>query len=263
MKATFATLLALALAAATANAAPLIYEPFDYDAGDLSTESGSVWGDSGTTVESGSLSYGSLVTAGSRVTMSDDSSWTSTGSAFNGYLDNGDTLWFSVLVNPHSTGTNPDFGFALGEDRLNDSNNVPMSNSGRGLGFRFKGGLKATSWSGNPSSASGTSVTAQVTHLVVGEMIFGATGSDLDTINIYLPDNDLNLGSAVSTQTATFDQTLFDTITFADKTASPRDQLDEIRFGASYDEVIGVPEPASLVLLGLGGLMIGTRRRRG
>jgi len=247
----------------------LIYEPFDYPAGDLSTQSSGVWSDSGSTLETGSLSYGSLPTAGNRVTMADDTSWFSTGSTLNGYLDNGDTLWFSVLTNTR-VGTNPDFGFVLGTDRGNDSNNIPLqtTNGGDGLGFRVKGnngGLIAASWEGGPvNNGTSTSVTAGETYLVVGEMIFGAT----DTINIYLPDTDLNLGSPVVTQTSILDQTEFDIITFMDKAASPRDQVDEIRFGTSYDDVIGVipavPEPSTFLLAGLGlmGLVWCGRRKR-
>lgn len=38
-------------------------------------------------------------------------------------------------------------------------------------------------------------------------------------------------------------------------------QMDEIRFGDSFLEVTGVPEPASLVLMGIGGLTMLARRR--
>jgi hypothetical protein len=243
------SIITLVLGLALASSGPVfadavIYEPFDYspDGDRLSTYTQSGlglsgdWGDSGTLVATPGLTYGSLTTSGNKVTMSDDTSWASTGSTLNGLLDDDDTLWFSVLVTPHSVSTNPDFGFALATDRGNDSNNVPLqtANGGNGLGFRFKGGLKATAWSGGPaSSAAGASVSGETTYLVVGEMIFGAT----DTINIYLPDTDLNLGSVVSTQTATLDQTAFNMITFMDKAADPRDEVDEIRFGATYADV--------------------------
>ncbi|MCH7228480.1 PEP-CTERM sorting domain-containing protein, partial [Haloferula sp. A504] len=93
---------------------------------------------------------------------------------------------------------------------------------------------------------------------VVGEMIFGAT----DTINIYLPDAALNQGSVVASNTATLDQTAFDTVTFASK-GDGAYAVDEIRFGTSYDDVvIAVPEPSVFASLGsvLGFLLL--RRRR-
>ena len=247
---------ALLASGMTAQAALLFYESFDYNTGDLSTESSNTWSDSGTTVESGSLSYGSLTTNGNRVTMSDDSSWIGTGGAFDGFMDDGDTLWFSVLVNTRSS-TNPDFGFAIGTDRLTDSNSVPMANPGDGLGFRVKSGIRATAWSGTPSSSGASAYSEGTTILVVGEIIFGAT----DTINLYLPDTDLNQGSVVQTQTGTFTQSGFDTISFSDKAASPRDQVDEIRFGTSYADVTPVPEPSVAWLGGLGAMLFLRRRR--
>ncbi|MCH7229186.1 hypothetical protein, partial [Haloferula sp. A504] len=68
---------------------------------------------------------------------------------------------------------------------------------------------------------------------VVGEMIFGAT----DTINIYLPDAALNQGSVVASNTATLDQTAFDTVTFATK-GDGAYAVDEIRFGTTYADVV-------------------------
>ena len=209
---------------------------------------------------------GCLATStGNRVTMSDDTSWIGTGGSLSGMLDNGDTLWFSVLVNPHSTGTNPDFGFALSTDQGRDVNNVPLSNSGNGMGFRVKRGLRATIWNGGPASSSTQlSIAAGTVHLVVGEMIFGA---GTDTINLYLPDTDLNLGAVVRSQTGDVDQTQFDTITFMNKAANPRDQVDEIRFGATAADVLpsnitAIPEPSSAALLSIFGTLALLRRRK-
>ncbi|HKK17502.1 MAG TPA: hypothetical protein VJ952_02375, partial [Opitutales bacterium] len=138
----------------SAHGALLYEESFNYDTGDLSTVTSDVWSDTGSVVGSGSLAFGSLATAGNKVEgMTDDTSWTSTGTALDGALDNGDTLWFSVLFYAERIGTNPDFGFALGTDKGNDSNNIPLSTAdgGNGLGFRVKGnrgGLTAAYWSG-------------------------------------------------------------------------------------------------------------------
>ena len=241
-------------------AAPVIEESFDYSpAGSrLQTYTQSAtglsadWSDSGTLVAAPGFLYGTLATSGNKVTMSDDTSWVDTGTTFDGLLDDGDTLWFSVLVRPHSLSTNPDFGFALATDKGNDSNNVPISNNGSGLGFRFKGGLKATAWSGgSPSSAGSVSgVSAGEVTLIVGRMTFGATSGDADTIDIWLADETRTFDepNPGSTQTAILDQTAFDTITFMNKAASPRDEVDEIRFGATSADVLPIETAPPSVL---------------
>jgi len=153
-------------------------------------------------------------------------------------MDDGDTLWFSFMTVQGMGGSNPDFGFALGTDPGLDQNNIPLANSGNGLGVRIKDNqIRAAAWvNGAVNKPVGAGFSAGTTYLIVGEIIFGA---ETDTINLYLPDTDLNLGDVVSTTTATLDQTAFDTITFVNKTTSPRDQIDEIRFGATYQDAIG------------------------
>ena len=138
------------------------------------------------------------------------------------------------------------------------------ANGGNGLGFRVKGnngGLIAAQWTGGTiSNGTGSSgLSSEGTYLIAGELIFGAT----DTINLYLPDTDLDLGVAVSTQTGTFDQTAFNTITFMNKANTLRDKIDEIRFGETYADVTpaAVPEPGLSLLLSLAGLGLLRRRR--
>ncbi|PXA03271.1 hypothetical protein DDZ13_12660 [Coraliomargarita sinensis] len=254
------TLSAVFLAVSALSAQTLFYEGFDYNTGDLSTETSGVWSDNGSTIESPGMSWGSLSVVGNKVTMSDDSSWTDIGSTFDTFMDDGDTLWFSVIINTIS-GSNPDFAFALSTDEGNDTNNVPLQNSGDGIGFRIKGGLEAATWSGGVvSSSSGVGYTSGTDLFVVGEIIFGAT----DTINIYTPGTDLVLGDVQQTVSASLTQSNFDTITFWNKTSDPRAETDEIRFGISYADVTPVPEPGTFALLG--GLLALTsvmlRRRR-
>jgi hypothetical protein len=50
--------------------------------------------------------------------------------------------------------------------------------------------------------------------------------------------------------------------TWGESTAAENSLLDEIRIGTTLADVIPVPEPASLALLGLGGLLMLNRRRR-
>lgn len=137
-----------------------------------------------------------------------------------------------------------------------------MSSSGEGLGFRFKNGLQATSWdAGSATSGAGASVSTATLYLVVGQMIFGAGDADADIINLYLPDTNLNLGGIVSTRSAVLDQTVFNTVTFANKADTTGDRFDEIRFGATSDDVLVVPEPAAALLGAIGSLLLLRRRR--
>jgi hypothetical protein len=76
--------------------------------------------------------------------------------------------------------------------------------------------------------------------LIVGKILWGADASANDTITIYLPGADLALPLApVSSKTAVLDQSLFNTISFATKTEGDP-QIDEIRFGATYDDAVGM-----------------------
>ena len=264
MKTPIATLTAgTLLAGLSAQGSTIYYESFDYEAGtNLSTLTSSVWSGSGDIATPG-LTYGDLDSSSSTNAGFVDGNSASDAVDFSGFLDNGDTLWFSVVVNLGGISTNPDFGFALSSSGGSGSNLLPIGASETALGFRIKGndgGLKAAEWA-NTITTSGTTgnvgLSAGTTYLVVGEMTFGAT----DTINLYLPDVNLNLGSVVSTKTVTLDQTAFDTITFMAKGATPGDLVDEIRFGTTSADVLPVPEPGSLALLGLGGLMMIKRRR--
>jgi hypothetical protein len=242
----------------------VIYEGFDYPTGTLSTESGGTWSGNAT-VSTPGLTYGDLATAGNTAAFIGQAGSFSVGTSLDGLLDHGDTLWFSVLINVGSIGTNPDFAFALGNGVLRATNNVPMSASETGYGLRVKNNLSATSWNNGPSGGTTQTITAATTYLVAGEMIFNADNALADTINLYLPGTDLTLGSVVSTIAATLDQTVFDTISFANKSQTTGDFVDEIRFGTSYADVaVAVPEPGTFALisgcLALTSIML--RRRR-
>ena len=81
------------------------------------------------------------------------------------------------------------------------------------------------------------------TVLIVGKVTWGADGSALDKVDLYLPDTSLKLGPVVSTVSATINQSTLDNITFCGSLGAPADyyNIDEIRFGARYWDVSPVP----------------------
>ena len=76
--------------------------------------------------------------------------------------------------------------------------------------------------------------------LIVGKITWGTTS---DTIAIYQPDANLNLGSLISTLTTNVNQSTQDTMTWSRGDVV---MLDEIRFSTSYASVLYSPPWTSL-----------------
>lgn len=229
----------------------VIYEPFDDPNSTLSGNTvgkglAGTWLGNGAVVAD-SLNYGNLPAGtGSTASVNNQNAYVSTGTtlANTGLLDDGASLWFSVLVRTGGDiATNGDLGFALGTDQLNSGNNLPVANSGQALGFTFKQNqIRASHWAptlNRSSTNSGNGASPDTLSLVVGKITWGDTS---ETIEIYRPATNLILGNAVSTYTtsANLNQSQFDTVSFSSKSATPAHLFDEIRFGASYESVIGL-----------------------
>ena len=243
---------------------PLIYEPFD----DLNSSlSGNIpglgltgtWSGSSVVVGT-SLSYGNLATSGGRAT-------TNTGSQFDknsvnpgttltssGLMADGETLWFSALIVNHnpSSGDNRTY-VAFGNGQADGFDRIGSSADGRGFTVAVskvnRGGVTAQAWNagGSGGATRGATVAGPVgTFLAVGKITWGALGVADDTFELFLPGTDLVLGPAISTIMADFDQLgtvnpedAFDVISFAGgRPDSGVPEVDEIRFGATYDDVV-------------------------
>ncbi|MEM9345297.1 MAG: PEP-CTERM sorting domain-containing protein [Planctomycetota bacterium] len=289
MKTQFSAILsAVLLANFSVQGESLIYEPFDQDFSsdaNLNGKSGGIglntWSDNGTVVGiPQTLNYGDLANEGSQIRLNNGGgtdAWVTTTSvlADNDLLDDGAELWFSYMyLKPNGGGSNEKGGFAFGTDRLDGAfNGQNMIDGGNGLGLAYNNfSLSAASWSGGGDANFGQSFNIGSygnSILVVGKIEWGATNTDDETITVYFPSTtDLGtLGpSFVQTLTAV-DQSLFDTISMTLRNAPFGGDVvvngqfyDEIRFGATLEDVTPVPEPGALALLALGGMLVVRRR---
>jgi len=238
----------------------VIYEPFDYTVGGLNLQGGSEAGldgewfaNSTTLVTSGTLSYGGLPVGGAKLSDFTNSQNRFGGSrailpaslADNNLLDGGATLWFSFITGLESDAnrTNSRLAVALSAGPFGTGNGDFFVSGGTGVGFYMGSGIpQAASFpanSGGAITAGNNSPQYQVgsNDLIVGKITWGATAGDLDTIELFKPDTDLILpNTPISTLTTTVDQSSFDTLTFR---RGDKPVLDEIRFGISYNDVIG------------------------
>lgn len=277
-------LASMLLATIPSQGALVVYESYSQDitssaalngkAGE--TGIGSWTATAGVNIATSTLTYGDLPNAGRQLNMTgnniDASVITTSALADAGLLGNGKTLWFSFMYSKTaSNGGNEKGGFAFGSERIDGAfNGTNMINSGNAIGAAITGGtITAGSWIGNGNVSLGTGSAATPNNaslMVVGQINWGATAGDNETITLYLQDTS-NLGtlsSAISTRSMTgVDQSAFDTISMTTHQSTGTISYDEIRFGSTFDDVVGVvvPEPTAAFLgsLGLLGLL---RRRR-
>ncbi len=270
---------------ASAPAASLIYESFTGPGGGASNDqlggtttgtglSGSWVSSGGSTFTTESLSYGDLAHTGSQANITAskaEANATTEAGVLGSSLDDGGTLWFSVMYSGTSNGGNEATGFGFGTENFSSEyNGLYQGGTGNGVGFyKSSGTWKANYWTGGGNraglSSSGISYTASSSVFLVGKAEWGATNADNHTFTLYSPSTtDLGtLGTGVSVSFANFDQSALDTVGFGAKDFGTIQTFDEIRFGASYADVspVQVPEPSAALLCGLGALLLLRRRR--
>lgn len=282
------TSLAASLMVCTSVNAATFYEGFDYavttgdeaaavDAANLHTASGNVWmdatpnlapGDSDPDrweVQSGTLNYtkgGSLATSGNRAYADDSNTGNSPPTASRSVTPFADgQTWFSGLLafEPGDAGNNRQLQFNLragGNDRIQVGvrfdNLISINSNGASGALQ----ISTVAPSSDPSQATlvvlninrdETNGTAMLTWFVnpeiggaspvnfddTGSTSISILGSQIDELNLYRDNVNNRFGN-----------------------------LDEIRIGNSFADVTPIPEPASLALLGLGGLCLLSGRRR-
>lgn len=227
------------------------------------------------TTSEDSLSYAGLPTKGGKYATGGGNAWGGTralsSSALkdNGLLDDGATLWFSAVVGygPKSNHKWDRLCFSLSNNGFHEGNATTWilkdgEQLGSGVGFTLAnhdahigGRVQASlfqdesqragannmpnihgSWDGAP-----TLIPDKSHALIVGRITWGNDANQPDRIEIFGPMSDLQLPEKpVSALEVNVDQSTFDTISF-DKGGDI--QLDEIRFGPSYESVLAGTQP--------------------
>jgi len=247
----------LGLVASSAQAAPVIYEPFAQAAGNLKGQAGGVgitniWNDTDSTkikvVIPGSLTQNEMITTAGQINIPNDSSivaYITTSSALSdaGLLADGATLWFSIVfMKTNGNGSNEHAGFALGTDRIEPNYNGVRMTGGYGVGLYVKGtGVMPAFYDGLNKAGSAFTVSYSTPYFIVGKIEWGATAGDDEKVTLYMPSTtDLaTLGTGKSKTYTGFDQTALDVLSCGQRNSGGTHVYDEIRFGATYDDVIG------------------------
>lgn len=252
------------LSATAAQSAVVIYEPFAQTAGSISGKAGgaglnnwAVVAGPPTVATTPTLASAQLPIGGGELSVPSGAgvtAYVATTAALSGagLLADGATLWFGFLYSKASGGgSNERSGFAFGTDHLITSGTAgaSMSNLGNGLGIYSRDkSIQPSTWVGGGGGvqAAGTSFANYGdTVMIVGKIVWGATSGDVETLTIWTPDetslplNEAGLGSGWSTTMTGVDQTLFDTISMQQRNSGGSQIYDEVRFGATYADVIG------------------------
>ncbi|MBI1337154.1 MAG: PEP-CTERM sorting domain-containing protein [Phycisphaera sp.] len=269
-----ATAAVVVIGIGTASAASIYSESFDYGSSDLPFNGGNVgtW-----TSNSGVLKYdadGGLASSqltgetGGSMWLDYTAARTGNDSSLNYAMSSmgiGNTVWVAALFQ-YVTGTGTDHILTIGGGVISS------------LGIAITSGGNVVVSAADPSNTNGavgsnsTGITnvANGTYLVllratVGSNSYNNTGSPDSTVDFWFDPSDVtNLGTPdwTSTGGSKFGRS---TDTFSSVSATPSEQgrTDEIRIANSLAELgANIPEPASLALFALGGLMVLSRRRK-
>ncbi|MFN3166081.1 MAG: PEP-CTERM sorting domain-containing protein [Phycisphaeraceae bacterium] len=250
----------------------LVYEPFDYLEGPVNGQDGGIgfagaWSNTrnNPTVATPDLDWGGLVTTGNAAR---GNAWSGLvrpiGSTLSnaGLMNDGATLWFSAVMDLAGQNfTNADLNLALGSaakfhsSSFGDRQNLEGAGS-EGIGFTHnRGTIEGAYWQDagdadsvaeRSTSSSSLTLTAGASRaLIVGRIDWGASAGANETLTLYAPTPGLDLGVPIlnSFSVPALDQSQFDALLIQFKDTP---MIDEVRFGATVDDVVVLPDPLIL-----------------
>lgn len=227
------------------------------------------------------LSFGSLVTSGGALQLTNRTSTGANASSANRQVavnGPGDSIWSSYLVRmaqtPPVIGTVLDAryrnGSATGTTILRNGAVQNNATNNPGVAISGAGTAAATGLAADTTylmianfTGSSTNSYTNATMWVLTETGFAnflAGGGTLAALNANAFATATNSGSAVSIDA---NSDYFDFFNFAGNVSTQTSVIyDEYRLGTALSDVVPVPEPASLALIGIGGALVLGRRRQ-
>jgi hypothetical protein len=165
----------------------------------------------------------------------------------------GTTLWASFLAR-HDMSNN-DYAVSFAQSH------IAWNPGSEGAKVGLSGGVWTLSEiNGGPSTSTGVARTVGQTYLMVLEIEFVTEGSDRVTLFVN-PTPGLSGPSVTGTTITTTKDFCLYNVQFYPGSGTNNGSMDELRFGSTFADVVPIPEPATIGLLGLGGLVLLRRRR--